>query len=43
MRRRKNNGNLNFDDSKYAEIKNDYFNALTEIGIETWKQIKELS
>ncbi|HAU8093003.1 TPA: hypothetical protein IG104_003252 [Escherichia coli] len=39
----KNNGNLNFDDSKYAEIKNDYFNALTEIGIKTWKQIKELS
>ncbi|EBY1977436.1 hypothetical protein ZH93_18415 [Salmonella enterica subsp. enterica serovar Corvallis] len=39
----RNKGSFNFDDVKYAEIKSQYFNALTEIGIETWKQIKELS
>ncbi|MFQ1650272.1 hypothetical protein ACK4A2_14505 [Aeromonas veronii] len=33
----------NFDDSKYLEIKNKFFNAMNEIGCETWHQIKTLS
>jgi hypothetical protein len=31
-----------FDDAKYAAIKTRAFNALTDIGIETWKQVKGL-
>ncbi len=38
----RNKGNFNFDDNKYAKIKTDFFNSLTEIGIETWSQIKQL-
>jgi len=38
----KNNGNTQFDDNKYTSIKNDAFLALTQIGIETWAQIKNL-
>lgn len=37
-----NNGNYNFDDKSYSDIKTKYFNALTEIGIETWRKIKLL-
>lgn len=32
-----------FDDDKYRKIKNKFFNAMNEIGCETWKQIKNLS
>ncbi|WP_335923616.1 hypothetical protein [Shewanella chilikensis] len=32
-----------FDDVRYGEIKNNFFNAMNEIGCETWKQIKSLS
>ncbi|HAS8317659.1 TPA: hypothetical protein I7702_22335, partial [Vibrio vulnificus] len=32
-----------FDDARYGEIKNKFFNAMNEIGCETWKQIKNLS
>ncbi|HIF5549476.1 TPA: hypothetical protein ACX3CU_004686 [Vibrio parahaemolyticus] len=32
-----------FDDVRYGEIKNNFFNAMNEIGCETWKQIKTLS
>ncbi|EOH0514807.1 hypothetical protein ACNPDE_002847 [Vibrio fluvialis] len=39
---KRNKGDFNFDDPKYAQIKTDYFNALTEVGVETWKQVKEL-
>lgn len=31
-----------FDDAKYATIKTRAFNALTDIGKETWKQVKDL-
>ncbi|MGI0154155.1 hypothetical protein ACQ661_10910 [Pseudidiomarina sp. WS423] len=39
---KRNQGDFSFDDQKYAQIKTDYFNALTEVGVETWKQVKEL-
>lgn len=32
-----------FDNDKYSKIKNKFFNAMNEIGCETWKQIKNLS
>ncbi|EJL6289702.1 hypothetical protein B9J90_13745 [Vibrio sp. V09_P4A23P171] len=32
-----------FDDAKYGEIKNRFFNAMNDIGCETWNQIKNLS
>ncbi|KAA1201326.1 hypothetical protein [Vibrio cholerae] len=32
-----------FDDVRYGEIKNKFFNAMNEIGCETWSQIKTLS
>jgi len=38
----RNNGNLKFDDAKYSTNKTEFFNSLTEIGIETWAQIKQL-
>lgn len=39
----RNQGNFNFDDAGYSKIKTTFFNSLTEIGIETWKQIKQLN
>lgn len=33
---------VNFDDLRYAELKQSAFNALIAIGVDTWKQIKEL-
>jgi hypothetical protein len=33
----------NFDDKEYGKIKNEFFNAMSEIGNETWMQIKTLS
>jgi len=39
----RNQGNFNFDDEGYSKIKTAFFNSLTEIGIETWKQIKQLN
>ena len=38
----RNTGQFNFDDTRYASIKTDFFNALTVIGVETWGKIKEL-
>jgi len=38
----RNIGQFNFDDEQYAFIKTEFFNALTEIGGETWTKIKEL-
>ena len=35
-------GSVHFNDSKYTEIKQTAFDALIGIGVETWKQIKEL-
>lgn len=32
-----------FDDARYGKIKNKIFNAMNEIGCETWRQIKNLS
>jgi hypothetical protein len=39
---KRNSGDFNFDDEKYSKNKTEFFNSLTEIGIETWTQIKEL-
>ena len=39
---KRNAGQFNFDDGQYASIKTDFFNALTEIGVETWGKIKGL-
>lgn len=39
---KRNNGDFNFDDQKYSINKTVFFNSLTEIGIETWAQIKQL-
>lgn len=39
---KRNQYDFSFDNQKYAQIKIDYFNALTEVGVETWKQVKEL-
>jgi hypothetical protein len=38
----RNTNQFNFDDARYASIKTDFFNALTEIGVETWGKIKGL-
>ena len=38
----RNGGQFNFDDNQYASIKTSFFDALTEIGVETWGKIKEL-
>lgn len=38
----RNINDLNFDDAKYASIKSAFFEAITEIGSETWKKIKSL-
>jgi hypothetical protein len=38
----RNTAQVNFDDTRYASIKTDFFNALTEIGVETWGKIKAL-
>ncbi len=39
---KRNNGDFKFDDEKYSENKTEFFNSLTEIGIKTWAQIKQL-
>jgi hypothetical protein len=39
---KRNGGNLDFDDEKYSNNKTLFFNSLTEIGVETWAQIKQL-
>lgn len=38
----RNSGDFMFDDEKYSTNKTNFFNSLTEIGIKTWAQIKEL-
>jgi len=40
---KRNIGEFDFDDKQYILIKNDFFDALTEIGAETWEKIKELT
>jgi len=39
----RNQGNLNFSDNAYQEIKNRFFGSLTEIGTETWNQVRDLT
>lgn len=39
---KRNTGDFNFDDEEYSKNKTEFFNSLTEIGIETWAQIKQL-
>ena len=39
---KRNSGDFNFDDEKYLNNKTEFFNSLTEIGIKTWAQIKQL-
>ena len=38
----RNSGNSSFNDQFYSATKTDVFNALTFIGAETWKKIKQL-
>jgi hypothetical protein len=38
----RNQGDISFDDRRYATLKQDAFNALTSIGITTWGRIKQL-
>lgn len=38
----RNQGIFDFDDEGYAKIKTDAFDALTNIGVETWGKIKKL-